>query len=224
MPFSDDSQRFLLENKINDSKDWFTQHREEYDSLVLSPMRELVEGLRPFVTDIDPELICEPKVGRSISRIYRDTRFSKDKSMFRDVMWCVFVRTKHENVPAFWFEIFPSGARYGCGWYYTEPVVMDAIREMILSGDKDAKRAMTAYKKQSLYTLEDEKYKRTRFPDAPPEQREWLDQRSICFSARTREPDFIFAPDLAERLGRDFALLKPEYEFLMKAVSRVVKK
>lgn len=223
MPFSDDSQKFLLENRINDSKLWFEEHRAEYEAFVLTPLRELVEDIRPAMAEIDPGLICEPKVGRSISRIFRDTRFSKDKSLFRDVMWCVFLRTKQENVPGFWFEIQPAGVRWGCGWYSTPPEVMEAIRALILENDAAAKRAMAAYKRQSVYTLEDERFKRARFPEESEERRLWLEQRSICFTAHSRDPEFIFSPNLARELGESFAILKPEYDFLMKAQSRAPK-
>lgn len=94
MAFTKQAVEFLMENKFHDSKDWFRQHREQYDRLVLDPMRALVAEIAPAMLDIDGRLIAEPKVGRSISRIYRDTRFSKDKSTFRDVVWCVFCGKK----------------------------------------------------------------------------------------------------------------------------------
>ena len=105
MAFTKQAVEFLMENKFHDSKDWFRQHREQYDRLVLDPMRALVAEIAPAMLDIDGRLIAEPKVGRSISRIYRDTRFSKDKSTFRDVVWCVFLREKklYEGPPAFYF-------------------------------------------------------------------------------------------------------------------------
>ena len=81
MPFSAQTLDFLFLNKLHDSREWFNERRDEYDAVVMEPMRKLVSNLAPVMMEIDPLLICEPKVNKSISRIFRDTRFSKDKSI-----------------------------------------------------------------------------------------------------------------------------------------------
>ena len=59
---------FLVENRLHDSKPWFEAHREEYNRLVLSPLRALVQEMAPIMLTIDPELITQPAVGKTISR------------------------------------------------------------------------------------------------------------------------------------------------------------
>jgi len=223
MPLTDNALRFLFENRVMDSKPWFLEHKSEYEALVLQPLRELVLALTPSLLAIDPQLICEPKVGRSISRIYRDTRFSHDKSIFRDVMWCVFLRDKklYHGPPGFFFEFSPRGFRYGCGHYQASPAVMDAMRG-IISGDEPVfKAALRAFKKQSVFHIEDTRFKRSRHPDQPEEKREWLDQRSLCFIADSEDFDLLLSDALADRLAQDFALLAPMYDFMMAAEARV---
>ena len=87
MNFSKEGLDFLFENRLMDSKPWFIEHRDIYEEKVLEPMRELVEALAPTINEIDDRMICEPKIGKSISRIYRDTRFTHDKSIFREKIW-----------------------------------------------------------------------------------------------------------------------------------------
>ena len=226
MPFSEESLKFLFENRVVDSKAWFTEHRGEYESLVLEPMRELVTALDPAILSIDPLLICEPKVGRSISRIYRDTRFSHDKSIFRDVMWCVFIRDKklYNGLPGFFFEFSPRGFRYGCGYYQASSESTEAMRELILNDDKTFKAAQKAFKKQSVFYMADTKYKRSRYPEQPEEKRDWLDQRSLGFLADSEDFDLLFSDALSERLAHDFKLLTPMYDFMMAAEARVIKR
>ncbi len=226
MPISEKAISFLFENRVVDSKAWFTEHRADYDSLVLDPMRELVTNLKPAMLSIDPQLICEPKVGRSISRIYRDTRFSNDKSTFRDVMWCVFIRDKklYEGPPAFWFEFSPRGFRYGCGYYQAGADSMEAMRTLILNDDRTYVAAQKAFKKQSVFRLEDTKYKRSRYPEQPEEKREWLDQKSLSFLTDSTDFDLLFSDGLADKLSHDFMLLAPMYDFMMSAEARVIKK
>lgn len=226
MPFSEKSLSFLFENRVVDSKVWFLEHRADYEAYVLDPLRELVTALTPTILAIDPHLICEPKVGRSISRIYRDTRFAHDKSIFRDVMWCVFIREKklYDGLPGFFFEFSPRGFRYGCGYYQSSVDSMNAIRGMILGNEKSFQTALKAYKAQSVFYMEDTKYKRSRFPAQPEEQRDWLDQRSLGFLADGDDLDLLFSDTLAEKLAADFQLLVPIYEFMMAAEARVPKK
>lgn len=226
MPFSDKTIDFLFENRVVDNKVWFTEHRAEYDSLVLEPLRELVTALTTAMHSIDPLLICEPKVGRSISRIYRDTRFSHDKSIFRDVMWCVFIRDKklYNGLPAFFFEFSPSGFRHGCGYYQASAESMDIMRNMIISDDKYFKAAQRAYNKQSIFHIEDSKYKRSRHPEQPEDKREWLDQRSLCFIANSEDFDLLYSDKLADKLEMDFKLLSPMYDFMMNVESRTIKR
>lgn len=225
MPFSEESVKFLFENRVVDSKAWFLEHRADYERLVLDPLRELVTALEPTIKEIDPLLICEPKVGRSISRIYRDTRFSRDKSIFRDVMWCVFIRDKklYNGLPGFWFEFSPRIFRYGCGYYQASAESMEAMRDMIIADEKSYKTAKKAFDKQSVFQLGDSKYKRSHYPDQPPEKREWLDQRSLDFITESDDFDLLFSDALADKLAADFKLLVPMYDFMMSAEARVFK-
>ena len=80
MPITPEFFAFLVENRLHDSKPWFEAHREVYNKTVLEPLRGLVREMAPVMLTIDSELITQPAVGKTISRIFRDTRFSKDKS------------------------------------------------------------------------------------------------------------------------------------------------
>ena len=221
--FSQQTLDFLLENRIMDSKPWFLEHRDIYETQVLAPLRALVEALTPAMLAIDPTLICEPKVGRSISRIYRDTRFSKNKAIFREVMWCLFIRDKrlYHGLPAFFFEVSPAGYRYGCGYYSASAETMAAARTLILRGDPSWQAALRAFEAQDVFVLDDARYKRSRHPDAPERLRAWLDQKSICLLHEGDDRALLFSPALPDRLAADFAAIAPVYHFLMHAEAQV---
>jgi uncharacterized protein (TIGR02453 family) len=72
---------FLRQLKRNNRREWFQEHREEYEDEILQPMRQLVEELDVRFATFAPEIVGDPK--RSIFRIYRDVRFSKDKSPYK---------------------------------------------------------------------------------------------------------------------------------------------
>jgi hypothetical protein len=86
--FSDKALRFLLENRMNNSKQWYDSHKDEYKKYVYNPFVELVNELAPAVLQIDSQIITVPS--KIISRVRRDTRFTKDKTLYRDNVWIVF--------------------------------------------------------------------------------------------------------------------------------------
>lgn len=211
--------QFLLENRLQNSKTWYEEHKADYRRLVVEPMAELVTLLTPTMQSIDPGFVCEPKIGKTLSRVYRDTRFSNDKSLFRDVAWCVFKRNKQlcPGYPGYFFEFSPSGFRYGCGYYEADPKTMASMRSLILNGDPAFTAAKKAYEAQSVFALEDERYKKSKFPDLPEELRVWLDQKSICLIRGSQDAELLFSDGLWRKLAADFNLIAPIYRFLLKA-------
>ena len=221
MPFSEATLDFMALNRVMDSREWFHQHRGEYLRLVVEPMAELVEDMAPAMWKIDPSLIIIPKVGKSISRIWRDTRRGPGLPIYRDVMWITLLRAKYEGYPSFWFEFSPRCLRWGCGWYQTDPAIMECIRGMILAHDPDWLAALEAFEKQRVFSLEDERYKRTRHPDAPENERSWLDQKSLCLTHEETGLDLLYSDKLSGTLTRDFGRIVPVYDFFLKAVGLV---
>ena len=67
--------------------------------------------------------------------------------------------------------------------------------------------------------LEDERYKRSRFPDETPERREWLDLKSICLTHNEPDLEPLFSDGLAGLLAEDFKRITPAYELFLKAVA-----
>lgn len=218
MPFTEETLDFMALNRVMDSREWFHQHRSEYLRLVVEPMAELVEDMAPAMWKIDPSLIIIPKVGKSISRIWRDTRRGPGLPIYRDVMWITLLRAKYEGYPSFWFEFSPRCLRWGCGWYQTDPAIMECIRGMILAHDPDWLAALEVFEKQRVFSLEDERYKRTRHPDAPENERSWLDQKSLCLTHEETGLDLLYSDKLSGTLTRDFGRIVPVYDFFLKAV------
>ncbi len=224
MPFSEESIQFLFENRLQDSKLWFEEHRPRYQETVLEPLRQLVRELTPWMLQIDPQLNCEPKVGKCISRIYRDTRFSKDKSVFRDVMWVSFFRRKklYYGMPGFFFEFSPRRLRWGCGYYQASPETMAAARELMLENSPAFLAARKAAEADPAYQQEGERYKRSCYPDQPEALRRWLDLKNLCLLTEQEDLSLLFREDLAPVLGQKFMQLRPYYAFLLQAEGRRV--
>lgn len=210
---------FLIENKMMNSKEWFHEHKNIYDEYVLKPLVELSSAMGMTISAMDEKIVTVPKINKTISRIYRDTRFSKDKSLFRDSVWLSFKRDKKEflHYPEFYVAMNPEMLMYGCGYYYTKPETMKCIRELILTDSPEYKKAYKAYKAQNIFTVEGDSYKRSKYPELPEEKRLWLDKKSICFSHYTNDFSLVFSDSLAEKLCQELILMKDVYDFLIYA-------
>ena len=215
MPLSKKSLVFLDENHRRNSREWFTGHREEYETHVREPMLELAQALIPTMLKVDPLLILEPK--RAVCRIFRDTRFSRDKTMFKRASWFVFQRSKGMVHPVWFFEFTPDFHHFGCGYYSTPPRVMERIRELVLADDKRYREAQRALDSLPDFSLDGDFYKRPRHPDAPEKRRDWLERKSVTALSFSRDTKRLFSKNLAARLAEAFLGLAPVYSFLVHA-------
>ncbi len=222
MPFSAGSLDFLFENMLNDSKTWYNDHKEDYRQLVTEPFAKLIDDLTGAMLEIDGKFVCNPK---KISRLYRDARYAKGKSIFRDYVWYSFCRPYegHKTLPEFYFSISPRGFDYGCGYYAASSDTMDSIRNLIISDDKSFKAALKAYKDQDVFELYGELYKRNHYPDESEEKQNWLNRRSMGISCESKDFDLLFSDRLAEKIAEDFTAIAPIYKFFLYAEECVTK-
>ena len=215
--YSQDTLRFLFENRAMDSRAWFHEHREEYERLVLAPTRELVTALAPAVRAIDPELSVEPKVGRCISHINRDTRFTLNKELYRDVVWIAFCREKYAGYPSLYFEFSPRALRWGCGWHETPKPTVERIRGMALCDSPLWQSADACLHRAYGAKLEDARYKRTHFPVETEQKRAWLDQRTFCVTGESEALEPLFAENLSDWVGKRLRRIAPVYQLFLQA-------
>ncbi len=221
MPFSPQTIDFLTMNRLNDSKTWFNEHKDDYRRFVAEPFREFTEKLLPEMQKIDP-LINSVR----ISRIYRDARYSRGKSVFRENMWCTLGRTRelYYSLPCFYFDISANGFEYGCGFYEPARETMDAMREMIKGDSPLYIAAADAFSSQSVFELYGDVYKRNHFPDQSEEKCLWLNRKNIGLTALSTDWDILFSDRLADKIAADIRQVVPVYDMLLAACEAGTKK
>ena len=129
--FPAEGLKFLRSLKHHNNREWFQKHKATYEHSVKGPMEELISALAEDLPKFAPEMVASPKA--SAYRIYRDTRFSKDKSPYKTHIAAVFPRTgldKHEGA-GFYLHIAPSDLLIGGGLYMPTPEHLSAIRHRI---------------------------------------------------------------------------------------------
>lgn len=206
---------FLQGLRKHNDKEWFEANKQDYQQFVLRPMQALVEELAPVMLGIDPLLEVTPAVNRTISRIHRDTRFSKDKSPFKTTHWLTFKRLRKEwqNHPAYFFELSPESYRFGMGFYCADRTSMDKFRAD-LDADPEPFLKAVAFHGCGRFSLEGESYKRLLKPDLPAPLLDWYNRKSFFLVSRHTVEAQGIPPFLAEELPVAFAELAPLYQYL----------
>lgn len=207
-------------NRLQNSKEFYEAHKDEIKRLAIQPFYELIEEMTPAMLAIDSQFVVTPS--RMVSRVRRDTRYTKDKTLYRANLWLFFRRQRREreSVPCYYFEVHPEYWAYGC-WGAWGRGEMEAMREMILHEDKLFLDAYRAVGECPQMWLAGELYKRPKFPDAKPEYQAWLDRKKIGADFRAYDDfspilDGSFVQPMLENMQR----LAPFYRFLLAAKER----
>lgn len=214
--FTPQSLTFLSQVRQENSKEWFDAHRPVYETNLLQPFRALVEELSTPMLLIDDMFEIRPAIGKTLSRIHRDTRFSHDKSRYRSNMWLTFKRYSKDwtDAPAYFFELYPDGWRFGLGYYSASRETMAMFRQSML--DKPTDFLEMASCLGSRFELAGERYKRPLIKDLPEELATWYNCKSFAALANRMDLGTLFSDELVASVTQGFSQLAPLYHYLMK--------
>ena len=158
--FSADTLKFLRALKRNNRREWFNAHKDDYEAHVRQPMTAIVERLAEDFRAFAPELMASPKV--SMYRIYRDTRFSENKTPYKTHVAAVFPTRglgKHEGAGVY-FHVSPEEVWVGGGMYSPDTSQLHAVREHIAGNVKRLRTIVESPAFRRSLTLEGERLKR----------------------------------------------------------------
>jgi len=129
---------FLKRLRRNNNRPWFQKHKEEYEELVRFPMQSLIAGIARRMADSAPDMEFHPR--KSIFRIYRDTRFSKNKTPYKTNIAASFkfrgAKSPTEN-PGLYLGIEPGEIYVGGGLYMPTGPQLKKIRQSMAARPDD---------------------------------------------------------------------------------------
>lgn len=212
--FTPDTLAFLCALAVNNRKEWFEAHKDEYRHLLQEPLQQLASVLAGPLMAIDPDLVIEQR--RVVSRIYRDTRFSRNKSPYKTTMWLTYKRpiTAWQDAPAYFFEIAADSYRFGMGFYRASKGTMDRLRKDIELKPERFRQAVAFLGEQDTFVLAGEMYKRVIKPDLAEDLQEWHCRKSLYLVCNRQPDEALFSQRLADDLRQGFFLLAPFYSYL----------
>jgi uncharacterized protein (TIGR02453 family) len=134
--FTKDGLRFLAELRDHNDKPWFEANKARYEEGLREPGLRLVTDLAPVLHKISRHMVADARPnGGSLSRIYRDTRFSKDKSPYKTALFLHFGHDGggEEAMPGFYLHIEPGASTIGGGIWHPATPALERIRQAIVS-------------------------------------------------------------------------------------------
>jgi len=212
---TEDTYRFFWEIAFQNYKSFYEANRERYKQTVQKPLLQLAELLTPTALEIDPSFNVRPST--VVSRIHRDTRYSKDKSPYRDHAWLGF--KPHDQRTGVSFVVYAEFERdaygYGMGMYAPEPTMMQKMRERMMARPQLFLSLVNDPAFSERFSLVGESYKRERYTDADENIRPWLNLRRMSFQYSSPELSKTMCPEIYDEIKDAFFLMKPVYRFLM---------
>jgi uncharacterized protein (TIGR02453 family) len=139
-PFSRKTISFLRALKRNNDREWFKARKADYEAHVRGPMIELLARLAADLRAFAPELVADPKV--SLYRIYRDTRFSDDKTPLKTHAAAHFPHRAlgKSGGAGLYLEVAPRWVWIGGGLYMPGTHELAAIRAHIDANHRALRR------------------------------------------------------------------------------------
>jgi uncharacterized protein (TIGR02453 family) len=213
--FPPETLRFLRALKRNNKREWFLAHRDEYERHVRQPMIEMIERLAEDFRGFAPEIVASPT--RSMYRIYRDVRFSADKSPYKTHLAAVFPARglpKHEGA-GLYFHISPGEVWVGGGMYAPQTAELHAVRAHIASHLKRFRALVESPRfRRAVGHLEGARLQRVpRGFSKDHEAAEYLKLRQFLAGCE-RPPSFATSPKFYATLLNVFRQVAPLVRFL----------
>lgn len=217
--FTQEAVRFLTDIRLNNNQTFYQANKERYEVFVKAPLRALCDEMTPVVLLIDPRLDTRP--GRTMSRIRRDTRFTKDKSPFRDHVWLGWRypgERRSEGFGMYW-GFGPDWLGWGCGCYATDKPLMDALRLHIRRAPDEVREALSQPGLAGRFAMYGEAYSRLAVPDDVPEDLRALYVKKgfgLEHSGTEEEWRMLASHDMADLLARDLAAMAPLQQLMQR--------
>ena len=205
---------FLEELAANNNRTWFGQHKPRYEELVKDPALRFISDFGPRLKAISPHFRAYPRAnGGSLFRIYRDTRFSKDKSPYKTHTGIHFRHdaARDAHAPGFYLHIQPGSVFAGCGVWRPGGDALRKIRETIDDDPAAWKRASRGKRFRKTFELSgDSLIRAPKGYDPTHPLIEDLNRKDFIGVARLTE-DALTAPDFLETFAsfcRDGAIFQ----------------
>lgn len=180
---------FLADLKQHNKRDWFNDHKNRYEKDVKLPAMEFISDFAPALETVSKHFVADPR--KSMFRIHRDTRFSKDISPYKTHVGIQFrhEKGKDAHAPGFYLHLEPDQVFVGLGIWRPDSAALAKIRNAIVAAPRDWERASRGTRFSEVYSLDGESLKRP--PKGYDPDHEYIED--------LKRKDFVVGADVDKR-------------------------
>lgn len=220
--FSAATFSFLDELAANNNRAWFEANKPRYESTVREPALEFIAAMGPLLDRFAPHFRAEPrKVGGSLMRVFRDTRFSRDKTPYKTNVGIQFRHSlgKDVHAPGFYLHIAADECFLAAGCWHPEPDALGRIRDLVAANPRRWFAARDDKKFVSHWVLTGDAL--TRPPRGYAADHPALEdlKRKDFIGLAPLSVDDVVSPGLLKLAGTRFASAAPLMKFLCEALN-----
>lgn len=218
--FSKNTLKFFKQLEINNSKQWFTEHKEEYEKYVKNLACEFVNDMGLKLNTLPGSFNAIPKINKSLFKLNRDVRFSKNKSPYKTNMgiWFWEGTGKRMECSGFYFHLENNKLMLGCGIYMFTKDMLKLYRDTI-SNKKQSNSLIKILNELTRkdYTLANEHYKKIpRGYEDVKENTNLLLFNGMHAMIEIDLPDEFFSEKIIDYCLKHFKAMYPLHEWLAK--------
>ncbi len=213
--FDPDMIPFFLDLRFHNEKRFMDANRQRYLEHVREPFYAFITELGQRMLPLLPDLEVRP--AKCLSRINRDTRFSQDKSPYRDHLWAAYRRAGvgKDGMPFFWFEIAPEHLSWGAGIWGENREVMDLLRRRMMK-DPDHFFFVLRQIREAGCVLSGPEWKKLPVPgELDPALASFYLKKAVYAEKLNTNLEWIYDPGIVDRVFQDYQKLIPFYQTLI---------
>ncbi len=214
--------RFLEDLADNNNRPWFQENKPRYESEVFEPCMDFIRTFEPRLKKISKFFVAsDRRVGGSLMRIYRDTRFAKDAAPYKTN---VGIQFRHEfardvHAPGFYLHISVEECFLGVGTWRPERQALGLIRQAIDVDGPRWRRAKNDKRFRERFELLGDSLKRA--PRDYPIDHPLIEdlKRTDFIAGRELTEREVLSKSLPDAVAKDFAASRPFMRFLARALN-----
>ncbi len=212
---------FLEQLADNNNRPWFLENKGRYEQEVLGPAMALIRAFQPRLKRISQFFLAsDRRVGGSLMRVYRDTRFAKDGAPYKTNVGIQFRHEQGRDVhaPGFYVHIAPGECFLAVGLWRPEPEPLGRVRQAIVESPDRWARARNDRKFRQRFELDGGSLKRP--PRGFPADHAWVEdlKRTDFIAVESLEERDVLDKGYLEHVAASFAASRPFMRFLCDAL------
>jgi uncharacterized protein (TIGR02453 family) len=214
---------FLRDLAAHNDREWFAAHKAEYEAAVMEPARAFVPAMGERLRRLTPGIKAEPRTNGSLFRIFRDTRFSADKSPYKTNLGIYFWEGGGPRLDCsgYYFHLEPPSLILGGGLYAFSRPLLERFRRTVADPEYGPELAAIVGKLSARpgFTVSGEHYKRVPAGyDAEPEAEFLLRYTGLYAGLEVPIPAELHSTALLDYCFDRFKPMEPLHRWLAKLV------